>query len=149
VGDAGRHGWGSVLSRAEFTTVGDKFANMNGSRGNHYAHQTLMNAWKARAIVAIRQARCGPVAEPVVITATVHRTTRASSDAHNVSPTIKACVDAAVQCGLISDDNDSVVHAVTIRRGPTVRTTNPSTGKDIARPAITLAISTAPEGEAR
>lgn len=149
MGDAGRNGWGSVLSSAEFTTVGDKFANMNGSRGNHYAHQTLMNAWKARAIVAARQARCEPVPEPVTITATVHRVSRASSDAHNVSPTIKACVDAAVTCGLISDDNDNVVHSLTIRRGPTVRTTNPSTGKDIARPAITLAISTAPEGEAR
>ena len=147
MGRAGRHGWGSVLSRAEFTTVGDKWATMNGSRSNHYAHQALMNAWKARAIVAARQARCEPVPEPVTITATVHRVSRASSDAHNVSPTIKACVDAAVACGLISDDNDDIVRALTIRRGPIVRTTDPSVGKDVARPAITLTISTAPEGE--
>lgn len=129
---------------AEFTTVGDKFVNANGSRGNRYAHQSLMTAWQHRAIVAIRQARCQPVAEPVTITAIVHRTTRAKSDAHNVLGTVKACVDAAVTCGLISDDNDDVVTEMRIRRGPIIRTTNPTTGKAKARPAITIRIEEAP-----
>lgn len=119
---------------ATFTTVGTRFANMNGSRGNHYAHQQLMNAWKLLGVAAIRSTGCEPVAGPVTITAVVHRTTRASSDAHNVTPTIKACVDAAVAAGLIVDDNDDVVTALTVKRGPIWRVD----GK--ARPAITLTI---------
>ena len=90
-----------------------------------------------------REARCAPVTPPVTILAVVHRTTRATSDAHNVAPTIKAIVDAAVAAGLIPDDNDDVVTEQTTRgRGEILRPVDPLTRRRTARPAITLTITT-------
>lgn len=101
-----------------FTVKGRKFASLNGSHRTHFAHQALMDDWKARAVVAIRQANCQPLDAPVTITATVRRTTAAKADAHNVTPTIKACIDAAVTCGLIPDDHDGIVSRLIIQGGP-------------------------------
>ena len=76
-----------------------------------------MDEWKQRAVVACRNARCGPVTPPEVVTATVHRTRNARQDAHNVLPTIKACIDAAVLCGVLPDDHDGIITALTIKAG--------------------------------
>lgn len=98
--------------------AGIKFANLNGSHGNHFAHQKLMDTWKALGIAVIRANHLdGPIDAPVTITATVHRTTRAKSDAHNVTPTIKALIDAAVACGVIEDDHDGIVARLIIEPG--------------------------------
>lgn len=80
-----------------------------------------MNDWKQRAVLAIRATRVAQVAAPVTITATVHRTTRAKADAHNVTPTIKAAIDAAVFCGVIEDDNDGIVRRLIIQPGPVAK----------------------------
>jgi hypothetical protein len=101
-----------------FSVAGRKWANLNGSHSNHYAHQTLMNEWKRLAVMAIRAAHCEPITPPVHITATVRRTVNRHADAHNVTPSIKACIDAAVACALIPDDHDGIVHALTIQGGP-------------------------------
>lgn len=101
-----------------FVVEGTKFANLNGSRGNHHAHQALMDTWKSLAILAIRKTGCRPVDAPVVITATVRRTRNGKADAHNVTPTIKAVIDAAVACGLIEDDHDGIVSRLVIEAGP-------------------------------
>ena len=103
---------------ARFAVEGPRWANLNGPRGNHHAHQSLMNAWKALALAAIHEANLGPVDAPVTITATVRRTTNAKADAHNVTPTIKACIDAAVTAGLIEDDHDGIVRRLIIQGGP-------------------------------
>jgi hypothetical protein len=108
---------------------GHKWANMNGSHGSPRAHQAVMDDWKKRGIVAIQATRPEPVPTPVEIVAYVRRTTNASSDAHNVTPSIKACIDAAVACGVIPDDNDAHVVQLVIRRGP-----------NAARPTIDLEI---------
>ena len=121
---------------AEFTVIGTKFANLNGSHGNPHGHQALMDAWQQIAILSARG--CPHVDAPVVITALVHRTTRAASDAHNVTPTIKACIDAAVKARIIEDDNDGIVKRIVIERGDVVRD---ESGK--ARPAITVRIEAA------
>lgn len=124
---------------AEFTTEGRKWANLNGSHGNPHAHQNLMDEWKARAILEARKAQLPQITPPVTITAYVHRTTNAHSDAHNVTPTIKACIDAIVArnggVGVIPDDNDGIVRELRIRRGPNMHV-----------PAITLVISEVAEG---
>lgn len=109
--------WREGTSVATFTVTGGRWANLNGSHGNAHAHQALMNAWKALACVAIADAQCPSVVEPVTITATVRRTRNGRADAHNVTPTIKACIDAAVEMGLISDDSDAVVRSLTIQAG--------------------------------
>ena len=101
-----------------FSVAGRKWANLNGSHGNHHAHQKLMDEWQALAFAAIFNQGCEPVTPPVTITATVRRTTAAKADAHNVTPTIKACIDAAVKAGLIPDDNDGIVRSLTIQGGP-------------------------------
>ena len=103
---------------ARFTVEGPSWANLNGSHGNHHAHQALMNAWKALALAAIHEANLQPVDAPVTITATVRRTTAAKADAHNVTPTIKACIDAVVAAGLIEDDHDGIVKRLVIEAGP-------------------------------
>lgn len=110
--------------RAFVSTSGTRWANLNGSHGNHFAHQKLMDEWKHLGIAAIRANHPGPVDAPVTITATVHRTTRAKADAHNVTPTIKALIDAAVFCGVIEDDHDGIVTRLIIQPGePTKRPT--------------------------
>ena len=103
---------------AHYAVTGTRWANMNGSHRNHFAHQKLMDEWKARALVAIKAAACEPVDAPITITATVRRTTAAKADAHNVAPTIKACIDAAVTAGLIEDDHDGIVTRLIIQAGP-------------------------------
>lgn len=101
------------------TVVGDRWVTMNGSHHNHYAHQQHMREWQNRAILQIRQQRIQPFQPyPVVMTALVHRTTNAKSDAHNVLPTIKACIDGIVICGVLPDDNDDIISRLVIERGP-------------------------------
>lgn len=112
---------------AQFTTPGRSWPSLNGQHGHWRAHQALMNDWLARAIVAARQARVQPVDAPVVITATIHRTTAAKSDAHNVIGAVKACIDAAVKVGVIEDDNDGIVTRLVIERG-----------QNRAQPSVTL-----------
>lgn len=127
------------MSRAAsttFTVTGRKWANLNGSHGSHYAHQGLMNEWKSLALAAIRDAGCRPVEQPVHITARVCRTTNAHADSHNVTPTIKAAIDAAVTSGLIEDDHDGIVTRLITERGPNAK-----------RPSIELHISHAPAQE--
>lgn len=102
------------------TIEGTRWANLNGSRGNHHAHQALMDAWKSLAVVAIMRGDDLPSFHrtPVAITATVRRTRNGRADAHNVTPTIKACIDALVSCGVIEDDHDGIVRRLTIEAGP-------------------------------
>lgn len=107
----------SIPAPCEFTTTGRRFVNLNGSHGHHHAYNAQMNEWLSRAFIAAKQAKVQPVTPPVVITALVHRTTNAHSDAHNVTPTIKACIDAAVKCGVIPDDHDGIVWRLVTERG--------------------------------
>ena len=107
------------------TIEGTRWANLNGSRGNHHAHQALMDAWKQLAVLAVRKwmqdrdvAIYAFMDQPVSITATVRRTRNGRADAHNVTPTIKACIDALVSCGVIEDDHDGIVRRLVIEAGP-------------------------------
>lgn len=118
--------------RTSFTVSGGRWVNLNGSHRNHHAHQALMDAWKALALIAIRTQDCVAIDPPVVITATVRRTTAAKADAHNVTPTIKACIDAAVESGLIPDDHDGIVRRLIIEPGPKA-----------ARPTIEITLESA------
>ena len=104
---------------ATFQAAGPKWSTMNGSHRNHYAHQALQNQWRDTALAfahPLFQVR-GQVASPVVITATVHRVRNGRADAHNVTPTIKACIDGAVRAGLLVDDSDEHVTELRIRAG--------------------------------
>ena len=101
-----------------FAYSGRVWVSLNGSHRNPHAHQALMRHWHDRALAAIRATVCEPVTPPVVITATVRRVRNARQDAHNVLPTIKAGIDAAVAAGIIPDDDDTVVSRLVIQAGP-------------------------------
>lgn len=103
---------------ATFAVTAPRFATLNGSHQSPYAHQARMDSWRRAAVKAINAADCPAVAPPVVITATVRRTRNGRADAHNVTPSIKACIDAAVECGVIDDDHDGIVRALVIEAGP-------------------------------
>ena len=103
---------------ASFAYTGKVWLNLNGSHGHHFAHAAEVRYWKARAEVGIRAAKCQPVEPPVIITATVRRVRNGKADAHNVTPTIKACIDALVSCGVIPDDHDGIVRRLIIEGGP-------------------------------
>ena len=103
---------------ATFAYTGKVWLNLNGSHGHHFAHAAEVRYWKARAEVGIRAAKCQPVEPPVTITATVRRVRGGRQDAHNVLPTIKAGIDAAVDLGLIPDDSDDFVRRLVIQAGP-------------------------------
>lgn len=121
-------------SETTYLVEGRTWANLNGSHRHHHAHQALMQDWHDRALIAIRTTHCRPVQTPVTITATVHRTTRARADAHNVAPSIKAAIDAAVTAGLIPDDSDQYVSRTVIEPGPVAKV-----------PSLTIHIATTKE----
>ena len=100
-------------------------------RGGHYAKARKVAAWRASAGLLFRSAmgRRAGFAGPVVVDVLVHRVSNRRSDAMNVADTYKPCIDAAVDAGLIEDDDDTHIHATTFRRGP-----------NMAHPAITLTI---------
>lgn len=140
------------------TIEGTRWASLNGSRGNPHAHQALMDAWKQRAELAILRADRGRLilsdrrltfTDPVQITATVRRTTNAKADAHNVTPSIKACIDALVACGVIEDDHDGIVRRLVIEAGPkapkpTIELTVTAATPDPAHPRVELTIEETP-----
>lgn len=102
----------------EFTVEGKVWATMNGSHKNPHVHNALQQRWKRAAAIAIRDAMCQPVREPVRITVVTRRTRNVHADASNLAPTGKACIDAAVEAGILSEDCDCVVRSTTYARGP-------------------------------
>jgi hypothetical protein len=98
-------------------------------RGGWRVHASKTKAWRSatRLIVHTLHRGTTPMPGPVEVTCVVHRTTNVRSDAPNVAPTLKACVDGAVDAGLLTDDNDSVIKRTVFERGP-----------NRPRPALTL-----------
>ena len=101
-------------------------------RGGHYAKARKVAAWRQAAGLLFRSAmgrRLGFVG-PVVVEVLVHRVSNRRSDATNVAPTLKPCIDAAVDAGVLEDDSDAHITATTFRRGP-----------NRAHPALTITIT--------
>lgn len=109
------------LTRARsltLTIVGPPaFVSSNG-RGGWFVHDKAIAAWRLVAAHAARRVKVAPFGPRVVIDVTVHRTSNRKSDASNVFPSIKACVDGIQDARLIAGDDDAHVAALTIRRGP-------------------------------
>lgn len=58
-----------------------------------------------------------PVPTPATITVQVHRPRRTRADAQNASPTLKAACDGLVDAGILPDDDDQHIAAVTYTAG--------------------------------
>lgn len=98
-----------------------RWLNAN-DREHRIGDNVNVQAWKQAALDVAYNA-CGPRGEspfppwPVTVTATIHKSRRGRWDAHNLYPTLKACIDGLVAAGLIPDDSNEYVVAVTIRAG--------------------------------
>jgi crossover junction endodeoxyribonuclease RusA len=94
---------------------------------SHWASKArLVKVWREAAAVHARAAKLPHITEPVHITGWVHRTETRRADAHNRILTVKAVIDGLVDAGVLTDDNDKHVTAVTMRAGtPVDRKTHP------------------------
>lgn len=73
--------------------------------------------WRKAAWAMTKAVRLTPIAGPVHITATIHKTTRHRYDLDGHTPTVKACIDGIRQAGLLPEDNTTVIPQLTIRAG--------------------------------
>ena len=106
------------------------FINLN--QRMHWAPKAeLTRKWRHAAHVAAHNAGLPTGLKRVRIVAHIHKTTNREYDAHNLMPTLKACVDGLVtDYGLTVDDTNR--HVI----GPDIRQ-----GDKRASPAITLTIT--------
>ena len=87
--------------------------NLNAERSMHYHRRAkLVRAIRTetRALAAAMHHHTGPVN----ITARFRWPTHHRRDSSNYLPTIKAAVDGLVDAGILTDDNDTHVHSLTI-----------------------------------
>lgn len=75
------------------------------------------SAWRAVTRLAARTDSHDPLVTPVAITITVHRASARKSDATNLAPTAKACIDGLVDAGWLPDDDDTHITATTFVAG--------------------------------
>jgi hypothetical protein len=94
---------------------------------SHWASKArLVKVWREATCLHAKSARLPHIDVPVTITGYVHRTINRRADAHNRILTVKACIDGLVDAGVLTDDNDKHVTAVTMRAGePVDRKTHP------------------------
>ena len=88
---------------------------------NHRTHWAVKarrtKAWRHATMIAAKTAGLPIGLEHVHITAHIHKTSRREYDAHNLLPTIKACVDGLVDYGLTVDDTNAHVTGPDLRMG--------------------------------
>lgn len=92
---------------------------INSNGRHHWATKArLTKTWRLAAYALARnQLAIGALSyctRPVDITVYVHKTTSRRYDAHNLMPTVKACIDGLVQAGILEDDSNRYLRAVSI-----------------------------------
>lgn len=97
-----------------------KWMNAN-QRYTHWSQRSEpTKLWRDAAAVATRRAGV-PAMQRAAITAVVHRPDRRKdSDSHNRYPTVKAVIDGLVDAGVLPDDCDRYLTALTIQPGDPV-----------------------------
>lgn len=103
-------------------------ATVLSSNDRHHWAAKAKRTKTIRALARVAALNHGTAADPPVnITATVQYARAGRHDAHNLQPTVKALIDGLVDGGLLVDDSDEYVHAVTFKacvgRGRTGHTT--------------------------
>lgn len=89
-------------------------------RSHWAAKARLVKEWRSAAHLHALSKRLPHINQPVAITGWVHRTDNRRADAHNRILTVKACIDGLVDAGVLDDDSDRHVTAVTMRAGAAV-----------------------------
>lgn len=92
---------------------------LNANDRQHFMpRNTAVQAWRWAANMQVGMARPWDMFDgPVSVIATVHKSRAGRWDAHNLFPTLKACIDGLVDAGLIPDDSNEHVTFVGIRAG--------------------------------
>jgi crossover junction endodeoxyribonuclease RusA len=110
---------GPVARRWIAVDVPAPAAWINSNARPHWAERArLTSAWRWAARNAARGVWDGFGGRPVDVTCWVRKSSHRSFDAHNLMPTVKACIDGLVQAGVLEDDSNDHVRAVTILAGP-------------------------------
>ena len=92
------------------------WVSTNGQRHKHpHAQAKAVAPW--RRLVALLARDLPPVVGPVAITATVHKSRNGRWDIDGIAPTVKACIDGLRDSGVLADDDDRHVVALTLRVG--------------------------------
>ena len=93
-----------------------KWVTTNGQRArHHYDQAATVTPWRQAAALAARGME--PIAPPVTITATIHKSHNRRYDLDGITPTVKACIDGLRDAGGLADDDDRHVVALTVRAG--------------------------------
>lgn len=93
----------------------------SNDRRNRYEQANLVKVWRHQAHLSAREHRLPKGIDRVRVDVVVHYpNTSRKRDAHNVAPTIKACLDGIKDAGFVQDDNDKHIALVTIRAGETL-----------------------------
>lgn len=97
-----------------------KWMNSN-DRHSHWSQRSgPTKEWREETAKATRDSAV-PAMERATVTAVVRRADRRTdTDAQNRYPTIKAAIDGVVDAGVLPDDKDGCLLALTIRPGPPV-----------------------------
>ncbi|HET7304271.1 MAG TPA: hypothetical protein VFJ12_06945 [Segeticoccus sp.] len=109
-----------------------RWLSMNDRNGHWSQRSGPTGAWRTQTAWLARDLR--PIPTPVAIDAVVHKSRGGRWDAHNLMPTVKACIDGVVDAGLIPDDDCKHLIRVSIEAGP-----------KSASPNLTLTITTTEE----
>lgn len=80
-----------------------------------YAQGKAVAPWRAAAHFAARHTP--PVAAPVRVVATIHKSRRNRWDLDGIVPTVKACIDGLRDAGVLAEDDDQHVTELTVRVG--------------------------------
>ncbi|MFG3340568.1 hypothetical protein [Glycomyces sp. NPDC048151] len=89
-------------------------------RSHWQSKARLVKIWREAGALHARAAKLPHIDTPVHITGWVCRTDTRRADAHNRILTVKAVIDGLVDAGILDDDNDKHVTAVTMRAGEPV-----------------------------
>ena len=89
-------------------------------RSHWQSKARLVKVWREAAAVHATAAKLPHTDKPVHITGYVCRIDSRRADAHNRILTVKAVIDGLVDAGVLDDDNDKHVTAVTMRAGEPV-----------------------------
>lgn len=93
-----------------------KWVTTNGQRArHHYDQAATVTPWRQAAALAARGME--PIAPPVTITATIHKSHNRRYDLDGITPTVKACIDGLRDAGVLAEDDDRHVVALTVRAG--------------------------------
>jgi len=128
LGPQGRAPQGPVAEEPRTLTVTvtgpDKWLSSNG-REHHMPRARATKEWQLisqfRTRQAMRDTSTGQMGA-AELDITVHWPDKRRRDAHNTAPTWKAAIDGAVAAGLLADDSDRYLRAVTIRATVTAGT---------------------------